>query len=239
MRAHPLVNRYGSSEDLFLPIVPLAFRFAVQRVINRENRKKLPMNRPTPFRTAPVLAPNLISRSPLRRSFSVVLIALAFTFALSPVARAVDPPPDGGYPNQNTAEGDGALASLTTGAGNTAVGFQALFSDTSGGSGGNQAGNTAIGYDALFSNTTGSYNTANGYQALYSNTTGIVNTANGVWALFKNTTGTFNVACGHQALYSNTTGSENTATGAGALIGNTTGLQNTGNGTYALESNSS
>ena len=48
--------------------------------------------------------------------------------ALSPIARAVDPPPDGGYANGNTAKGDGALQSLTTGLGNKAIGSEALFS---------------------------------------------------------------------------------------------------------------
>ena len=43
------------------------------------------------------------SRSPLRRSFPVVLFALALgVFALLPTILAVDPPPDGGYPNGNT-----------------------------------------------------------------------------------------------------------------------------------------
>src|SRR5204863_438364 len=51
---------------------------------------------------------------------------------LSPQARAVDPPPDGGYPNQNTAEGEDAPFSLTTGADNTAMGFDALDSNTTG-----------------------------------------------------------------------------------------------------------
>ena len=57
-------------------------------------------------------------------------------FALSPAAKAfgVSPPPDGGYPNQNTAEGDSALFSLTTGSDNTANGFQALYSNTGGNS---------------------------------------------------------------------------------------------------------
>ena len=64
---------------------------------------------------------------------TLLLIPLALAcFALSPQARAVDPPPDGGYPNQNTAEGDDALFSLTTGADNTAMGFDALDSNTTG-----------------------------------------------------------------------------------------------------------
>jgi hypothetical protein len=60
----------------------------------------------------------------LRRGFPVVLLALALgLFALSPTIRAVDPPPDGGYPNSNTAEGDNALFNLTTGFNNTALVF--------------------------------------------------------------------------------------------------------------------
>ena len=117
----------------------------------------------------------LIGRSSLRLGFLLTL-ALA-CFALLPTVRAVTPPPDGGYPGQNTAEGDNALLNLTSGFANTAIGFEALLSNTSGG------GNTANGVDALFSNTTGSLNTANGWEALFSNTTGGNNTANGVDAL--------------------------------------------------------
>src|SRR5207253_132871 len=41
-----------------------------------------------------------------------VLIALTLAcFGLSPQARAVDPPPDGGYPNQNAVEDEDALLS--------------------------------------------------------------------------------------------------------------------------------
>jgi hypothetical protein len=89
-----------------------------------------------------------INRSPLRLAFLLISLALA-RFALSPTARAVLPAPDGGYPNQNTAKGDDALFSLTTGTDNTAVGFQAPLSNT----GGN--GNTANSTNALVGNTTG------------------------------------------------------------------------------------
>ena len=68
------------------------------------------MHRPNPFSSVTLPAPNLISRTPLRRGFPVLVLALALAcFALSPTARAVDPPPDGGYPNGNTAEGNNAL----------------------------------------------------------------------------------------------------------------------------------
>jgi hypothetical protein len=51
-----------------------------------------------------------------------VLIALALgCFALSPTALAVTPAPDGGYPNQNTAQDDDALYSNTTGSDNALV----------------------------------------------------------------------------------------------------------------------
>ena len=93
--------------------------------------------------------------------------------ALLPAVRAVDPPPDGGYPNGNTAEGTDALFSVTTGFDNTALGFEALFSVTTG------SANTATGWTALQSNTTGFNNTANGSNALARNTTGINNTATG------------------------------------------------------------
>src|SRR4029450_12786756 len=89
-----------------------------------------------------------IGRSPLRLGFLLIGLALALAwFALSPPAQAVTPPPDGGYPGFNTAEGDFALNSLTTGGHNTATGFSALFSVTTG------SNNTATGANALFSLT--------------------------------------------------------------------------------------
>ena len=161
-------------------------------------------------------------------------IALALAcFALSPAPKAfgVTPAPDGGYANNNTAEGSAALFSLTSGADNTATGTDALTSNTSGNN------NTASGLLALFSNTTGANNTATGFQALNSNTTGNFNTANGVEALFSNTTGFNNTANGVQALNSNTTGGDNTAAGEQALFKNTTGGNNTASGFEALLSN--
>jgi hypothetical protein len=173
---------------------------------------------------------NSISRSPLRLAFLLIPLALG-CFALSPAARAVSPPPDGGYPNQNTAEGEDALFSLTIGTDNTAVGFNALFSNITG------DGNTAVGSEALFSNIGGGNNTASGFQALFSNTQGQGNTASGVFALFANTTGGGNTANGGYALNTNTTGDNNTATGFEALFQNTTGFNNTANGLTALEFN--
>jgi len=173
-----------------------------------------------------------IGRSPLRRGFLLIPLALA-CFALPPTARALlpPPPPDGGYPGLNTAEGDDALFSLTTGFANTATGYKALFSNTTGNF------NTANGHNALQFNTTASGNTASGSQALYLNTTGTNNTATGVRALFDNRTGTNNTATGASALFSNRTGDNNTANGVGALSFNTAGTQNTANGASALQNN--
>ena len=81
--------------------------------------------------------------------------------------------------NQNTVQGDDALFSLTTGFGDTAIGFQALYSNTSG------HGNNAVGVQALYSNIDGIDNTAIGYFTLLSNLSGIDNTAIGDYALYQ------------------------------------------------------
>jgi hypothetical protein len=174
-------------------------------------------------------------------------LAMLACFVLYPKAEAVVPAPDGGYPGGNTAEGQNALLSLTSGTYNTAVGWASLQSNTTGrfntgvGAGALLANtsieNTATGAGALLSNTTGYDNTANGAFALFSDTTGSQNTANGANALRNNTTGSANTAIGDGALFQNTIGIGNTATGLGALLGNSTGNYNTATGEGALLDN--
>jgi hypothetical protein len=177
----------------------------------------------------------------LCRGFAVFALACPAFIQHAP---AVSPAPDGGYPGGNTAEGQNALFSLSSGTYNTALGFSSLRSNTTGilntaiGAGtlllNTGDDNSATGAAALLSNTTGSSNTANGSRTLLSNTTGNSNTATGVFALLHNTTGNFNTANGGDALDSNTTGSFNTASGFDALLNNTIGTFNTAGGYQAL-----
>jgi Chaperone of endosialidase len=161
---------------------------------------------------------------------AVIELAALGAFALLPGAQAVSPPPDGGYPGFNTAEGQNALFSLTTGSANTAVGWFSLFSNTDG------SFNTALGAGTLLFND-GDENTALGAATLLFNSTGFNNTAVGTPALLNNTEGFTNTATGHDALFSNTTGNRNTATGGAALVSNTTGSDNTATGANALANN--
>ena len=87
----------------------------------------------------------------------------------------------------------------------------------------NANANTAVGYQALFSNTTGNVHVAVGHGSLRSNTTGAQNTAVGFESMYANTTGGFNVAMGREGLYSNTTGNNSTAVGYQAGYSKTTG----------------
>jgi len=161
---------------------------------------------------------------------AIVGVSLACFAGFAPEAFALTPPPDGGYPNKNTAEGQDALFSLTNGTSNTANGFSALKANTNGDR------NTANGTYALFTNVTGSENTATGYAALFFNR-GSGNTATGIAALHSNATGTNNTASGQRALSDNLSGSKNTANGSGALGNNTTGDNNTADGFQALVNN--
>jgi hypothetical protein len=194
----------------------------------------------------------------MQTSLGFVPLVILF-LKLSPSALAIDPPPDGGYPGGNTAEGQNALLSLTSGMYNTAVGFDSLVLNAAGnfntgvGAGalltnvgdpttGDGVENTAIGAGALLSNSAGSRNTAIGAFALFNNiggdgADGSLNTAVGDSALLNNTTGGSNIAIGHDALHSNTEGFNNVADGNVALYSNTTGHQNTAVGLFALAFN--
>ena len=169
-------------------------------------------------------------------SFATVILAV-IGFALLPDAHCVVPPPDGGYPGFNTAEGDSALLNLGSGVANTAVGWFSLKSDIDG------SFNTAVGAGTLLLNVgdqntgEGTQNTATGAGALLSNTTGFENTADGAFALFNNTTGSHNNAVGSHALFAHTTGNSNNAIGAFALGSDTGGLGNNAFGESALVSN--
>jgi hypothetical protein len=177
--------------------------------------------KPNKMTTQSMFIRNSISRPPLRRGlprkqqlprtqamwiirdFLFTALALA-AFALSPAAQAVDPPPDGGYLNGNTAEGTDALFNLTDGVFNTAIGYNALYTNN-----GNY--NTATGNAALSVNTTGYYNVADGSLALSYNSTGYANTADGNAALQQNVTGFNNTASGTYSLTLNHTGNNNIA----------------------------
>jgi hypothetical protein len=197
---------------------------------------------------------------------SILILAAIFVW-LGPSGAlnsfGVVPAPDGGYANFNTAEGDNALLSLTTGLANAAVGAFSLETLTTGsfntaaGAGSllfntadnntafgaaallfntDAPDNTAVGASALLNNI-GEDNTAVGSNALLSNTIGFDNTANGAFALFTNTEGGDNTAIGFEALFSNTTGVLNTALGEGGLFTNSEGSDNTAIGAAALFSN--
>ena len=186
----------------------------------------------------------------LKTATPSLLITLALAcLGLLPRALAVSPPPDGCYPNYTTAEGCNALESLTTGAGNTGVGWRSLFS-TMGGSYNTGVGagalllntadsNTAVGAVALLLNTSGTQNTAVGTDALvYSDAD--VNTAVGFFALGQNRRAFTNTALGAFAAANNdSSGSklanDHVAVGGFALTANVNGTRDTAVGAGAIE----
>ena len=136
-----------------------------------------------------------------------LLIGLALTcIEVTPHAQAVNPPPQGGYPGNNTAVGENALQNLTTGINNTALGYRALHDNTVG------LSNTAVGSLALRNNRGGDRNTATGLGALFDNETGNDNTANGFRALVHNRANA-NTAIGSRTLENNNGGHDNIAVG--------------------------
>jgi trimeric autotransporter adhesin len=165
----------------------------------------------------------------LRRGWVLILLALG-SFALCPIAQAVEPAapvPDPPLAGGNTADGQNALLSLTTGTFNSAFGFDTLVVLT------DASFDTAIGAGALLLDTAGT-NTAVGAGALLTNSTGSDNNAVGAFALFNNTTASFNNAHGHGALQNNVDGSQNNAFGDLAMFENTSGSFNTAVGDDAL-----
>src|SRR5437868_13437906 len=109
--------------------------------------------------------------------FGTVLSALVCFGLCQQVQSATDTPDPGTLPTSNTADGQGALGSLTTGLYNSAFGFLSLLSLSDGNL------DTGVGAGALLVNTA-SENTAMGAGALLSNTTGGGNTSVGAFALF-------------------------------------------------------
>jgi hypothetical protein len=175
---------------------------------------------------------------------AMVCFALCQQVQAAPAPETPDPISVGG--SFNTADGDHALFSNTTGFGNSAFGWFALFANTDASFNtavgvaaldlNNGSDNTAVGGAALLFNTTGADNTAVGAAALENNADGSDNNAVGSFALFANVSGAFNNAHGRSAL-TNNTNSENNAFGDLAMENNTTGASNTAIGDDALRNN--
>ena len=155
---------------------------------------------------------NLIKNRSLAILTTVLSVVTWFTFLPQTQATpdALPPPPsDGCYPGFTTAEGCNALKLLTSGAGNTGLGWHSLSANTSGNF------NTGVGAGTLILNN-GDSNTATGAAALLLNTAGTQNTAVGTDAMVHNGTGSNNTAVGAFALSNNSTGDYITAIGANA-----------------------
>ena len=178
----------------------------------------------------------------MKNRISLTILPVLACLALSPQAHAICTKGcDAAL--FNTFAGDNALISNTTGAGNSAFGWQSLSTNSIGnfntGVGGgalsvNDAdSNTAVGAAALLLNTSGTQNTAVGTDAMALNDSGSSNTANGAFALFNNTEGSDNTATGDNALLNNLTGGTNTAVGSGALLNSATGSGNIALGSSA------
>src|SRR5947208_8626364 len=167
--------------------------------------------------------------------FGTVLSALVCFGLCQQVQSATDTPDPGAVPTSNTADGQGALGSLTTGLYNSAFGFLSVLSlsdanfDTGVGAAAllvdNGGTNTAVGAGALLTNSDGADNNAVGAFALFNNVSGFFNNAHGRNALL-NSTGSQNNAMGDDAMFFNTTGSFNTAIGDDALDANVDGNNN-------------
>src|SRR5882757_11356405 len=174
------------------------------------------------------------------------ILSVLVSLAVCQQMQAQETPDPGSVGPFNTADGDHALLSNTSGFGNSAFGWYALFVNTDAsfntavGAGAldlnNGNDNTAVGGAALLLNSTGTDNTAIGVAALENNADGSDNNALGAFALFANVSGFFNNAHGRNAL-TNNINSENNAFGDLAMENNTTGASNTAIGDDALRNN--
>src|SRR6476646_9817167 len=108
-----------------------------------------------------ILLGNLTRRATLPGVLPAMRASLIWLILLS-IAQAVNPPPGGAYPRQNTAAGTNALLRLTDGTGNTAIGSGALQNNN------DCHSNTAAGTGALDGNRRGNQNTGIGVLALES-----------------------------------------------------------------------
>lgn len=166
-------------------------------------------------------------------------------WVLAPSIRAVQPPPDGGYPNGITAEGDGALSGSPPPENDTAVGYHAMH-NLSGVSNNHTAAGSlslsvtshiggydtaAVGFQALL-NGVNDLTFAVGHNALISGGVGLSNVGMGESA-FANGSGYFNVAAGSGALQNNI-GDQNCAFGAGAMQASQSASNNVAFGRAAL-----
>jgi len=126
----------------------------------------------------------------------------------------------------NTAVGDGALTSNTTGTNNTAVGSGAGYSMAGG------AENTFFGYQAGYSNSSGTNNVAVGSQALKNGGSGSNCIAIGVSALVS-CYGAQNIAIGTSVLSGITNANANIGIGISALFNQTASDNNVAVGGFA------
>ena len=171
-----------------------------------------------------------------RKIIFITILSTLVCFGILPGAQAEGPAaPDTALAGGNTADGQLALAGLTTGIYNSAFGIYALLSN------GTANFNTGVGGVALLLNTA-SENTAVGAGALLSNTTAGDNTAVGAFAMFANASGADNTAVGGRALQSNVSAFTNAAVGTFALQNNDssgagTADFNTAVGGFALKAN--
>ncbi len=155
---------------------------------------------------------------------SVLTLSVASVYAQQP------PNPTFSDASHNTAGGTDALLNLILPATyNTAFGDSALSSNTSG------EFNAAVGGNALRDTTTGQFNTAVGHAALVFNVTGSLNTAVGGYSQYQNSSADANVSIGAMSLFSGH-GADNVAVGVDSLYSGGGAGRNVAIGRRALNS---